>query len=91
MHIEQNYCFDPAAPNPYHTSLHAADVTLTVAHFCENSVSLTRAAPRKAVGKAVNRHDLSRHLLRLARVIITHVGPKSKPCIPQLLTHNIWF
>lgn len=38
IHVEQNYCFDPAAPNPYHTSLHAADVTLTVAHFCENSV-----------------------------------------------------
>ena len=47
MHIEQNYCFDPAAPNPYHTSLHAADVTLTVAHFCENSVSLARAGPEK--------------------------------------------
>ncbi|CAM9427493.1 unnamed protein product [Ectocarpus fasciculatus] len=37
-HVEQNYCYDPAAPNPYHTSVHAADVTLTVAHFCENSI-----------------------------------------------------
>lgn len=37
-HVEHNYCYDPAAPNPYHTSVHAADVTLTVAHFCENSV-----------------------------------------------------
>lgn len=38
IHVEHNYCYDPAAPNPYHTSVHAADVTLTVAHFCENSV-----------------------------------------------------
>ncbi|CAM9207410.1 unnamed protein product, partial [Scytosiphon promiscuus] len=38
MHVEHNYCYDPAKPNPYHTSVHAADVTLTVAHFCENSI-----------------------------------------------------
>eukprot|EP00752_Nemacystus_decipiens_P009675 g8644.t1 len=38
IHVEHNYCYDPAAPNPYHTSVHAADVTLTVAHFCENSI-----------------------------------------------------
>lgn len=38
MHVEYHYCFDPSKPNPYHTSVHAADVTLTVAHFCENQV-----------------------------------------------------
>ncbi|CAN0152515.1 unnamed protein product [Ascophyllum nodosum] len=37
-HVEKNYCYDPGAPNPYHTSVHAADVTLTVSHFCENPI-----------------------------------------------------
>lgn len=35
LHVEQTYCFDPEKPNRYHTHIHAADVTLTVAHFCE--------------------------------------------------------
>ncbi|CAM9775040.1 unnamed protein product, partial [Chrysoparadoxa australica] len=36
VHVESNYCYNPAEPNPYHTSLHAADVTLTVAHVLGN-------------------------------------------------------
>ncbi|CAM9907449.1 unnamed protein product, partial [Phaeothamnion confervicola] len=36
--LERSYCFDPDHPNPYHTHVHAADVTLTVAHFLETPV-----------------------------------------------------
>ncbi|GMI20739.1 hypothetical protein TrCOL_g9736 [Triparma columacea] len=30
IHVEENYSFDPAAPNPYHTNVHGADVLQTV-------------------------------------------------------------
>ena len=31
--LEKEYCFDPNLPNPYHTSLHAADVVQAVGAF----------------------------------------------------------
>ena len=30
LYVEENYSFNPAAPNPYHTNLHGADVLQTV-------------------------------------------------------------
>ncbi|GMI10241.1 hypothetical protein TrLO_g6743 [Triparma laevis f. longispina] len=34
LYLEENYCHDKGAPNPYHNSIHAADVLQTTAHFC---------------------------------------------------------
>jgi calcium/calmodulin-dependent 3',5'-cyclic nucleotide phosphodiesterase len=33
LNLEENYCYDKSAPNPYHNHIHAADVLQTVAHF----------------------------------------------------------
>lgn len=34
--VEAGYCYDPNKQNPYHTSVHAADVTQATAHFLMN-------------------------------------------------------
>jgi len=31
--VERDYCYNPWAPNPYHTNVHAADVVQAVGHF----------------------------------------------------------
>ncbi|CAM9577773.1 unnamed protein product [Laminaria digitata] len=49
--VEATYCFNPSDPNSYHTHVHAADVTLTVAHFL--SVDVISNSVRSTHGLAL--------------------------------------
>ncbi|CAM9137263.1 unnamed protein product [Ectocarpus sp. 6 AP-2014] len=57
--VEATYCFSPEKPNSYHTHVHAADVTLTVAHFLsvDSIANTVRSTHGLALLMAAIMHD----------------------------------